>query len=55
MLQELADVTEERIQQKLDTLVSLVEPVVIILTGVLVAGMLLAVYLPIFRIIQVAH
>jgi type IV pilus assembly protein PilC len=55
MLQELADVTEERIQQKLDTLVSLIEPVVIILTGVLVAGMLLAVYLPIFRIIQVAH
>ncbi len=51
MLRELADVTEERIQQKLDTLVSLVEPVVIILTGVLVAGMLLAVYLPIFRII----
>ena len=55
MLRELADVTEERIQQKLDTLVSLVEPVVIILTGVLVAGMLLAVYLPIFRIIQVAR
>jgi len=55
MLRELADVTEERIQQKLDTLVSLVEPVVIILTGILVAGMLLAVYLPIFRIIQVAR
>jgi len=55
MLRELADVTEERIQQKLDTLVSLVEPVVIILTGVLVAGMLLSVYLPIFRIIQVAR
>jgi type IV pilus assembly protein PilC len=55
MLRELADVTEERIQQKLDTLVSLVEPVVIILTGVLVAGMLLSVYLPMFRIIQVAR
>jgi len=55
MLRELADVTEERIQQKLDSLVSLVEPVVIILTGVLVAGMLLSVYLPMFRIIQVAR
>jgi len=55
MLRELADVTEERIQQKLDTLVSLVEPTVIILTGVLVAGMLLSVYLPMFRIIQVAR
>ncbi|MHB8054395.1 MAG: type II secretion system F family protein [Candidatus Aminicenantales bacterium] len=55
MLRELAEVTEERIQQKLDTLVALVEPVVIILTGVLVAGMLLAVYLPIFRIAQVAR
>ena len=55
MLRELADVTEERIQQKLDTLVSLVEPVVIIGTGLLVAGMLLSVYLPIFRIIQVAR
>jgi len=55
MLRELSDVTEERIQQKLDTIVSLIEPIVIILTGALVAGMLLAVYLPIFRIIQVAH
>ena len=55
MLRELSDVTEERIQQKLDALISIIEPVVIILTGVLVAGMLLAVYLPIFRIIQVAR
>ncbi|MCX6567408.1 MAG: type II secretion system F family protein [Candidatus Aminicenantes bacterium] len=55
MLRELADVTEEQIQQKLDTIVSLIEPIVIIFTGIMVAGMLLAVYLPIFRIIQVAR
>jgi type IV pilus assembly protein PilC len=55
MLREVAEVYDERIQAKIDTFVSLIEPVIIIFMGLLVAAMLLAVYLPIFNIIKVAR
>jgi type IV pilus assembly protein PilC len=55
MLAEVADFYDERIRARIDTLVSLIEPVVIIIMGLVVAGMLLAVYLPIFNIIRVAR
>jgi type IV pilus assembly protein PilC len=53
MLKEVADVYDQRIQIRIDTFVSLIEPVIIIFMGLLVALMLLAVYLPIFNIIQI--
>lgn len=53
MLREVADVYDQRIQSKVDTLVHLIEPVIIIVMGMVVALMLLAVYLPIFNIIQI--
>jgi type IV pilus assembly protein PilC len=55
MLREVADFYDERIRAKIDTFVSLIEPVVIIFMGLLVAAMLLSVYLPIFNIIRVAR
>jgi len=55
MLREVADVYDQRIQAKVDTFVSLIEPVIIIFMGLLVAMMLLAVYLPIFNIIQITR
>ncbi len=55
MLREVADVFDESIQSLIDTFVSLIEPMVIIFMGLLVAGMLLAVYMPIFNIIKVAR
>jgi type IV pilus assembly protein PilC len=55
MLRETADVFDERVQSKIDTFVGLIEPVIIIFMGLLVAGMLLSVYLPIFNIIKVAR
>jgi type IV pilus assembly protein PilC len=55
MLKEASDVFDERIQSKIDTFVGLIEPVMIIVMGLLVAGMLLAVYMPIFNIIKVAR
>jgi type IV pilus assembly protein PilC len=55
MLRETAEVYDERIRSRVDTLVSLIEPVIIIFMGFLVALMLLAVYLPIFNIIKVAR
>jgi type IV pilus assembly protein PilC len=53
MLREVADVYDQRIQARIDTFVSLIEPVIIIAMGMIVALMLLAVYLPIFNIIQI--
>ncbi len=55
MLTDVADVYDERIRGRIDTFVSLIEPVVIIFMGLIVAGMLLSVYLPIFNVIQVAR
>jgi len=53
ILADVADVYDERIRGRIDTFVSLIEPVVIIFMGLIVAAMLLSVYLPIFNIIQV--
>lgn len=55
MLFDVADVYDERIRSKIDRFVSLIEPVIIILMGLIVAAMLLSVYLPIFNIIRVAQ
>ena len=53
MLREVADVYDQRVQAKIDAFVSLIEPVIIIAMGIIIALMLLAVYLPIFNIIQI--
>lgn len=53
MLEEVADIYDERIRTKVETFVSLIEPVIIILMGIVVAVMLLSVYLPIFNLIRV--
>lgn len=55
MLINVADVYDESIQRKIDAFVSLIEPVIIIFMGLIVAGMLLSVYLPIFNIIRVVR
>ncbi|MFQ6068937.1 MAG: type II secretion system F family protein [Candidatus Aminicenantales bacterium] len=55
MLEDVANVYEERIRTKIETIVSLVEPVIIIFMGLLIAAMLLSVYLPIFNIIRVVR
>jgi type IV pilus assembly protein PilC len=55
MLADMADFYDERVRGKIETLVTLVEPVVIIFMGFVVAAMLLSVYIPIFNIIRVAR
>lgn len=55
MLIDVADVFDESIQRKIDAFVSLIEPVIIIFMGLIVAAMLLSVYLPIFNIIRVTR
>ncbi len=53
MLNDVANYYDEKIKTKIDTFVSLIEPIVIIFMGLIVAAMLLSVYLPIFNIIRV--
>ncbi len=55
MLGDVSDVYDERIRGRIDTFVSLIEPIVIIFMGLIVAAMLLSVYLPIFNVIQVTR
>jgi type IV pilus assembly protein PilC len=55
MLKEAADVFDERVQSRIDTFVGLIEPIMIVFMGLLLAGMLLAVYLPIFNLIRVVR
>jgi type IV pilus assembly protein PilC len=55
MLGDMADFYDERVRGKIETLVTLVEPVVIILMGLVVAAMLLSVYIPIFNIMRVVR
>jgi type II secretory pathway component PulF len=55
MLREVADVYDEHVRTKIDTFVSLIEPIVIIFIGLVVAAMLLSVYLPIFNAIQIVR
>ncbi len=55
MLHELAEVFDERTQARIDTFVSLIEPVIIVFMGLMVAAMLMAVYLPIFNIIKMTR
>jgi type IV pilus assembly protein PilC len=55
MLADMADFYDDRVRGKIETLVTLVEPVVIIFMGLVVAAMLLSVYIPIFNIIRVVR
>ena len=55
MLVEVANVYDEKIRARIDTFVSLIEPIIIIVMGLVVTGMLLSVYLPIFNIIRVVR
>jgi len=55
MLAEVADVYDEKIRTRIDTFVSVLEPIIIIVMGLVVTAMLLSVYLPIFNIIRVVQ
>ncbi len=52
MLADVADFYDERIRGRIDTLVSLIEPIIIIFMGLVIAAMLLSVYLPIFNVVR---
>lgn len=50
MLNRVADYYEEEVDNKVDTLTSLLEPFIIVVLGVLVGGLVVSMYLPIFQL-----
>ncbi len=53
MLSKVADFFEAEVDDAVDALSSLLEPLIIVILGVLVGGMVVAMYLPIFKLGQV--
>jgi type IV pilus assembly protein PilC len=53
MLAKVADVYEEEVDNAVDSLSSLIEPLIMAILGVLIGGLIVAMYLPIFQMGQV--
>ncbi|MCP4216547.1 MAG: type II secretion system F family protein [bacterium] len=53
VLNENADAFEQSIDAKINTLISMIEPIMIIVIGVVIALMLVSVYLPIFNTVNI--
>ncbi|MCM5703159.1 type II secretion system F family protein [Larsenimonas salina] len=49
MLNKVADFFEQDVENRVDTLTSLLEPLIIVVLGVMVGGLVLSMYLPIFE------
>ena len=50
MLGKVADFYEEAVDNSVDSLSSLLEPIIMSILGVLVGGLVIAMYLPIFKL-----
>jgi type IV pilus assembly protein PilC len=50
MLNSLADFYDEEIETTLGRFVTLVEPVMLVVMGIVIAGLLIALYLPVFQL-----
>lgn len=55
MLNSLADFYDEEIATTLDRFVTLIEPILLIIMGVIIAGLLLALYMPLFNLSNVSR
>ncbi|MGD8710298.1 MAG: type II secretion system F family protein, partial [Ectothiorhodospiraceae bacterium] len=53
MLGKVADFYEEEVDNAIDSLSSLLEPFIMAILGILVGGLVIAMYLPIFKLGQV--
>jgi type IV pilus assembly protein PilC len=53
MLAKVADFYEEEVDNAVDSLSSLLEPLIMVVLGVLIGGLVIAMYLPIFMLGQV--
>jgi type IV pilus assembly protein PilC len=50
MLFKVAEFFEEEVSNAVDTLSTLLEPIIMVVLGTLVGGMVIALYLPIFKL-----
>ena len=53
MLFKVAEYYEQEVNNSVDALASLIEPMIMVILGVLVGGMVIGMYLPIFKLAQV--
>ena len=53
MLNKIADIYEANVEQSVDTLGKVLEPLIILFLGVTVGGLVVAMYLPIFNLMNV--
>src|SRR5262249_12549608 len=53
MLNTVADFYDEEISTTMDRFVTLVEPVLLVIMGIVIAGLLLALYMPLFQLTSV--
>lgn len=53
MLSKIADFYDEEVDQAVENLTSLIEPVMIVVWGVLIGGLVIAMYLPVFEMAKV--
>ena len=52
MLDKIADFYDQEVEATVDALTSLIEPLLIVVMGVCVGGMVISLYLPMFNIIK---
>jgi type IV pilus assembly protein PilC len=52
MLSKVADFYEDEVSSAVKTLTSMIEPIMIVLVGVIVGSILLAMYLPMFSVFE---
>jgi type IV pilus assembly protein PilC len=55
MLNSLADFFDEEIETNLGRFVTLVEPILLIIMGMVIAGLLLSLYMPLFNLSNALH
>ena len=55
MLSKIADFYDEEVDAAVSNLLSLLEPIMIVFLGVIVGGMVVAMYLPIFDMMNVVQ
>jgi type IV pilus assembly protein PilC len=53
MLEKIADFYDAEVDQAVANLTALIEPILMVFLGVVVGGMIVAMYLPIFKLVTV--
>jgi type IV pilus assembly protein PilC len=53
MLEKIADYYEEEVDAAVESLTSIIEPIIIVYLGVVIGGMVMAMYLPLFDMMKV--